>query len=160
MFDGSFRNDKRNGHGQLAITDSQSGRKDEKYSGMFKDDMFHGSGVHVNKHGDVYEGDFVKGKREGIGKLKQTRPEETLQYLGDFKADLFHGRGQLDIEKSGEDQVVNACVSVKPTTHYNGTFKQGKMDGDGELYEGAIEITQVPTTGDDPDPSLQTFEAG
>lgn len=44
--------------------------QNEKYSGCFKNDQYHGSGVHVNASGDVYDGEFKHGKRHGLGNLK------------------------------------------------------------------------------------------
>lgn len=75
VFEGSFKRDKRHGSGHLIIQDRRSGGKDEKYSGTFLEDMFHGSGVHVNKAGDVYDGEFFRGKRHGVAKLKVNRED-------------------------------------------------------------------------------------
>lgn len=93
VFEGSFKKDKRHGEGHLIIQNTRSGGKEERYSGTFFGDMYHGSGVHVNKQGDVYEGEFVKGRRHGVGKLKTSRENYSLEYIGDFQNDQFEGTG-------------------------------------------------------------------
>ena len=94
IYDGPYREDKKHGQGQLVI---KLGQRQEKYCGFFENDLYHGSGVHVNQLGDIYEGDFERGKRSGIGKLKQTRKEFTLKYAGEFANGEFDGQGQLEL---------------------------------------------------------------
>ena len=66
-FEGMFQDDKKEGEGQLIIQGVKSQgtapRVTEKYSGFFSKDQFHGSGVHVNERGDVYDGEFQYGKK-------------------------------------------------------------------------------------------------
>lgn len=53
--------------------------KDKTYKGTFQDGRFHGYGVINYGNGDLYEGYFVKDKREGKGKMKITRNNETYE---------------------------------------------------------------------------------
>ena len=59
-----FANDKKEGEGQLIIEQREGQEKAEdstlieKYSGHFKQDKYHGNGVHVNAAGDIYDGEF------------------------------------------------------------------------------------------------------
>ena len=66
-FEGMFKDDKKEGEGQLIIQGAKSKgtamKVTEKYSGYFSRDQFHGSGVHVNEKGDVYDGEFLYGKK-------------------------------------------------------------------------------------------------
>lgn len=39
----------------------------ERYIGEFKDDRLHGRGAYTFKDGGVYEGPFIKDKKEGHG---------------------------------------------------------------------------------------------
>jgi len=149
LFTGSYSNDKKQGMGQLTVTDPHTGHPVEKYQGMYKNDQFHGSGVHSNKDGDHYDGEFANGKREGVGKLKQTTSGFVLSYIGDFKANKFDGHGQLEIERKDEEpRVLSPNLSIQPVLLYNGTFKDGKKDGHGELLRGAIVITDDQETSE------------
>lgn len=39
------------------------------YVGEYKDNMRHGFGKAIHENGMEYEGEFIKGKREGEGKI-------------------------------------------------------------------------------------------
>lgn len=58
VYDGEWKYDKREGHGQL-IT------KHIKYSGSFKADQYHGYGVYCDQEGRVYCGDWEYGIQHG-----------------------------------------------------------------------------------------------
>ena len=60
VFDGEWFQGMKQGKGQL-IT------KKEKFSGNFYKDRYHKNGVLVESDGSVYEGDWVLGKKEGMG---------------------------------------------------------------------------------------------
>jgi hypothetical protein len=96
IFDGEFQNDKKDGLGQLCIKSLKKGTQvvqEEKYSGQYKNDQYHGSGVHVNSNGDVYDGEFMHGQRHGLGNVKINDEHKEITYLGEFKNGRFHGKG-------------------------------------------------------------------
>ena len=55
----------------------------ETYDGEFYLDVFHGKGIFRYKNGDVYEGDWTGGKRNGFGKL--TAADGKVKYQGEWK---------------------------------------------------------------------------
>ena len=55
----------------------------ETYDGEFYLDEFHGKGTYRFKNGDVYEGDWAAGKRNGFGKLTGT--DGKVKYQGEWK---------------------------------------------------------------------------
>jgi len=99
------------------------------YEGSWKDDFWHGFGRWGTITG-TYEGDFVKGRREGQGKMdfkKKSQPlspqshEETSYYEGSWKEDKPHGIGTY------------VCPSAYETK-YEGEWEFGKRSGKGILF--------------------------
>ena len=74
-FEGEYRNGER-ARGVLRYDG-------ETYDGEFYLDEFHGKGTYRFKNGDVYEGDWVAGKRNGFGKLTGT--DGKVKYQGEWK---------------------------------------------------------------------------
>lgn len=44
--------------------------------GCFEDGKFQGKGIYKWKNGNTYEGEFVKGKRQGMGKFVSTNGDQ------------------------------------------------------------------------------------
>ncbi|KAL4108411.1 hypothetical protein PRIC1_000127 [Phytophthora ramorum] len=80
IYDGSWQNDERCGYGHCVIS---GGR--ETYSGQWRANAFHGSGKYTDAEGSVYEGEFVHGKKHGVGKLiapvAEVQSDSTAQHL-------------------------------------------------------------------------------
>ncbi|CDJ41691.1 MORN repeat-containing protein, putative [Eimeria tenella] len=132
-YDGSWVRDERHGHGVLAhesvgylyVGQWQHNKKcgeghlysrSERYWGQFLDNKYHGRGRYVRRDGLEYEGEFVSGRFEGLGKLTIMRNE---------------GRQTLAENKEG--------VVVR------GGFESGKVTGvvtavysDGRTYTGEL----------------------
>ena len=65
---------------------------------VFENDIFSGTGgVLCDIKGNIYEGDFEKGKFEGYGHYKMSNGDT---YIGEFKEGKFHGKGQYN-DKEG-----------------------------------------------------------
>ena len=73
----------KSGKGQL-IT------KKEKFSGHFYKDKYHKNGVLVESDGSIYEGDWVLGKREGMGQYRSSNGD---LFIGEFFNNKYHGKG-------------------------------------------------------------------
>ena len=59
-----------------------------KYTGSFRFGLFEGNGTYTDKiSGDVYNGTFEKGKREGYGILQK----DNIKYKGEFKNNMRNG---------------------------------------------------------------------
>ena len=97
------------------------------YIGELLNNQFHGKGILYYKDGKIeYDGDFIKGKREGKGKYIW---EDGQYYIGQWVNNLKHGKG-IEYYKNG-------------TIRYVGDFNNGKLEGygkyiyeDGEYYIG------------------------
>lgn len=69
--------------------------------------------------GDVYEGEFVDGKKEGYGKLTLSKGRESFSYQGHFRNDKIDGEGELTYANGDT---------------FKGSFTEGKKNGEG-VYE-------------------------
>lgn len=90
--------------------------KDKTYKGQFQDGHFWGEGIINYGNGDIYEGTFVKGKKEGRGRLKIARLNE--EYEGEFANDKMHGHGRVTY---GNGDV------------FDGEWKESKKHGRGRM---------------------------
>ena len=130
FYEGEFKKDKPHGKGSFynALTK-------EKYSGEWFQGLKHGYGIWVRDrfsyggfwlnnephgygilrydNGDLYEGKFAFGLKQGTG---QEQLIDGTKYIGHFRGGLYDGYGQLT-KPEGES--------------YVGQFKKGKMDGRG-----------------------------
>ena len=85
VYEGDFRNDKREGQGRFTRNDGTV------IQGEFYNDTPHGQGTMVNsKDGLVFEGTFKNGE---FHKGKLTFGSRT--YVGEFKRNVFHGAGKF-----------------------------------------------------------------
>ena len=85
-----------------------------EYTGEMRDGVPHGKGVFKYKNGNEYDGEFIKGMKDGHGRYKSNEGEYdgfwkedkkdghgkyTFKngdlYIGEFKADMFSGQGIL-----------------------------------------------------------------
>ena len=92
------------------------------YEGDWNNDEITGEGIEKiqNENGiTIYNGNFIKGKKNGKGKL--TLPNG-FEYYGDFNDDLLEGNG---IFKWNEDK------------YYNGQWKKNCIEGYGILNENS-----------------------
>lgn len=107
QYEGGMRNGKQHGKGIVSYNGtvctgewsdgrctSQSIKKSIpdgcSYEGEHTNGIPHGSGIMIFPNGNVYEGQFKFGKKDGFG-------EEDLigggKYIGEYKNDFFHGTG-------------------------------------------------------------------
>lgn len=109
-YTGSISAGKFNGQGELFCNSSNY------YKGFFVDGLLNGKGE-ANDLDDIYVGDFVNGKYDGLGVLTE---KEGNKYEGEFKKGYFEGKGKLQTSK-GES--------------YVGGFERGEYSGYGEKKE-------------------------
>ncbi|CDR95870.1 MORN repeat protein, putative [Babesia bigemina] len=109
---GQWVSDKRNGYGELQTPTFI-------YSGIFKNNTFHGTGKLVHAGGDTYEGDFENGQYCGRGKLisidgtvkigsfrnnelqgvcSMIKPDGRI-YVGKLHGEVLHGPGKIIYDK-------------------------------------------------------------
>lgn len=125
-----------------------------KYIGNFKNGMFNGKGkmiynndfflikggyIYRSEKLGYYQGDWINGKRDGIGTLCSSDSCESRNfiYVGEWKDDMKHGNG---IMYYGRNKIINHLAK------YDGSWKAGMRHGkgtytfpDGSFYEGEWE---------------------
>ncbi len=96
-----------------------------RYEGGVRDGNPDGRGIMIFPNGDIYDGEFANGKRNGTGTFKF---HDGTKYTGQFEDDFYNGHGTMTFP--------NGNV-------YDGQFRHGKYDGqavftfsDGAKYEG------------------------
>ncbi len=131
VYEGDFKNDKRNGRGKETYDNG------DFYEGEFKNGKVHGRGKETYANGDVYEGEWKDDKLHGRG--KKTFANGDI-YEGDFKDDVYHGRGKFtkpdgegyegewtDGKKNGKGKITYANGDVYEGQWYNGRKKKRKL---------------------------------
>ncbi|POM81354.1 Hypothetical protein PHPALM_689 [Phytophthora palmivora] len=120
IYDGAWENDQRCGYGHCVIS---CGR--ETYSGQWRANAFHGTGQYTDAEGSIYEGEFVQGKKHGVGKVIApvvevqsdcTIQNHTEQYSGEWRDGCREGLGDA-IFADG--------------SRYSGQWKDDLQDGEG-----------------------------
>ena len=100
-----------------------------KYIGQVENNLQEGFGTFYYTSGSIYEGEWKKGKKEGIGKFYCNKePFDGDRYEGNWKNDKQDGKG---------------TYFFKEGDIYDGNWKDGKQEGkgiydynDGNRYEG------------------------
>ena len=112
-YEGDCRKGKANGKGRATGTDL--------YIGEFKDGLPHGKGIYRWKNGDFYEGDWVRGKKEGKGGMsfkRSGKPDSVIS--GYWKNDLYSGLNiKPYIIHSRSYKVIKVSVSKNPKQSSN-----------------------------------------
>ncbi|KAE9064301.1 hypothetical protein PF005_g29414, partial [Phytophthora fragariae] len=120
IYDGAWENDQRCGYGHCVIS---GGR--ETFSGQWCGNAFHGIGKYTDAEGSVYEGEFVRGKKHGVGKLtapvmelqsESTETHQTEQYSGEWRDGCREGVGDAVFADG---------------SRYSGQWKDDLQDGEG-----------------------------
>lgn len=123
---------------------------DGRYSeGYWKTGFLHITGRVIEPSGSWYEGDFVRGSREGVGSLQTLEPKTA--FYGHWSMDKRNGTGKelqadgsvydgnfVQDERHGEGKLV-----YRNGNSYTGSFVDGQQSGlglfvwtDGRRYEG------------------------
>lgn len=85
QYEGDCKKGKANGNGKAEGTD--------QYLGEFKDGLPHGTGIYRWKNGDIYDGEWAKGKREGDGGMSYKRTGKADSVVtGFWKKDVYIGK--------------------------------------------------------------------
>ncbi len=126
-YEGSYLSGKKNGYGMYTWAADADGRT-ASYAGYFASDLREGEGTFTYADGSVYQGSFVKDKKEDVsGTLTLPNGDS---YVGEFHEDRREGHGEY--------RYANGDV-------YTGEFKDGLPDGegtyvfaDGRTYHGGF----------------------
>ena len=117
IYEGEFKNDKKNGTGKLKYK-----ILNDTYEGEFQDNVITGIGFYTWSNNDTYKGSFVNGKMHGKGLYKWPDGGE---YYGDYINNIKEGNGVF--------KWVNGKV-------FEGPFKNGRPHGVGKLKTNNKEI--------------------
>jgi hypothetical protein len=135
-YEGSWLNGKKHGYG---IQTYPSG---DRYEGGWKEGEWHGYGDMIRpSEGRQYQGGFVRGQEHGFALIRRRAPDGRV-YEGGIRQGHRHGYGNLStpmgtMEGGFKDDKQDGWQEVRaPGRHdYSGTYKDGKMEGIGRLYE-------------------------
>lgn len=136
---GNFTNGFYDGKGELKAKDNS-----ESYIGNFRNNKFHGKGRYNLSNGDVYDGDWVDGKRTGkcvyvFGEQSDFYGE---RYEGEVLNGKWHGKGKF-FYASGDvydgdwvnGQKTGSCnYTFADGRKYSGEVLNGKWNGKGKYY--------------------------
>ena len=151
LFDGKLQNNKMNGNGYMIWNN-----KNEKYTGMWKDNLQNGYGIHIwydtkneNKYfRDRYVGEWKEGKRNGYGKFyysngniyegywKNNSKEgfgilyynDRSKYVGIFKNDNMYEINDKNDKNKKEDIKKSKIVKDKKINRINKNIDEIKLN--------------------------------
>ncbi|KAL4445509.1 hypothetical protein ABPG74_004583 [Tetrahymena malaccensis] len=113
IYQGQFKEDKKNGKGTYFYNESSDSKK---YEGEWVNDKMEGFGVFEWRNGDRYEGYFKNGLRNGKGISFYNESSDSKKYEGEYVNDKMEGFGVFEW-RNGD--------------RYEGYFKNGLRNGNG-----------------------------
>jgi hypothetical protein len=138
IFDGTFKNNLKDG--TMAI---RSKNESTSLISTWKNDrIWEGNAIIHEPNGDVYTGQFVKGKRHKLGTLvfsSSSEPEKKIVYSGEWKENKREGHGITTYNKKEYEN-----------TWYKDKIENGEgvqMDINGNLYIGGFKNSKYQGKG-------------
>ncbi|KAM4537906.1 alsin isoform 1-T1 [Fundulus diaphanus] len=153
IYTGSFKNGLEDGFGEFVGPNKALG-KDDIYQGYWKEGKMNGLGTYRYASGEVYDGSFQDGMRQGHGMLRSGKHNTSSPsvFIGQWLQDKKTGYGVFDDITKGEKYMGMwqdhqrqgmGVVVTQFGLYYEGAFKDNKMMGTGILlseddttYEG------------------------
>ncbi|DAZ96476.1 TPA: hypothetical protein N0F65_008343 [Lagenidium giganteum] len=153
IYDGDWKDDQRSGHGHSSL------KNVENYTGSWERNRFHGIGVYTNAEGDIYDGEWWFGVKQGMGKLTVALPKRNdefggvKQYIGEWRSNRFHGTGTIHFIDGTEyvGEFVDGKrhgngIMVSPNgDKYDGQWWKGFRHGEGSFYSAKSATTKEGT---------------
>uniref|UniRef100_A0A8C5PPW7 Alsin Rho guanine nucleotide exchange factor ALS2 n=1 Tax=Leptobrachium leishanense TaxID=445787 RepID=A0A8C5PPW7_9ANUR len=168
VYEGSFQDNTRHGHGLLRsgkltsyspsmfigqwVMDKKTGygvfddiTRGEKYMGLWQDDLRQGNGLVVTQFGLYYEGNFNFNKMMGTGVLLS---EDDTIYEGEFSDDwTLNGKGLLTM--SNGDCIEGVFVGIWGSgIKVNGTYLKPTLY-DGEIENKSLKLGNLSVPADE-----------
>ena len=137
IYNGDWRRDQKHGIGKIVkYSDANEHPIETVYEGEWEDNIFHGKGKFLNYRGDIYTGDFLKGERNGFGKIIYYNDEETEWYEGTWRDDAEYGKGKKMFKNGDfyEGQYYNFDEVFMDD--YGHRYKGKKIFANGDIYVG------------------------
>ena len=124
-----------------------------RYSGKWRNGVFHGQGTLINDNGDTYTGEFIDGEKNGRGVYKHSNG---MVREGDFENER-HVRGKLiHPDYTFQGTFVNQKPHTGTFTYKNGMVREGEFENErhvrGKLirpdytFQGTF-VNEKPHTG-------------
>uniref|UniRef100_A0A3Q1C8E6 VPS9 domain-containing protein n=1 Tax=Amphiprion ocellaris TaxID=80972 RepID=A0A3Q1C8E6_AMPOC len=153
IYTGAFKNGLEDGFGEF-VAPNKTLNKSDHYQGHWKDGKMHGLGTYRYASGEVYDGSFQDGMRQGHGMLRSGKLNTSSPsvFIGQWLQDKKTGYGVFDDITKGEkfmgmwqdhQRQGTGVVVTQFGLYYEGAFKDNKMTGTGILlseddttYEG------------------------
>jgi hypothetical protein len=136
LYEGILVKGKKNGKGIMIYATQATGNGDV-YDGDFKDDKKEGNGKMTYANGDIYDGDFKDDKKEGKGKMTYANGDvydgvfKDDKKEGNGKMNFKNGkRFIIDMSKKSTFYKENTGY---PDDIYEGNWKEDKMNGKGKF---------------------------
>jgi hypothetical protein len=115
------------------------------YKGNITDAVFSGQGTLTFTNGDVYEGNFENGMREGKGIYRSAERD----FDGDWEEDLLHGTAKIVFKEGTKgsvddvvfDRGIPSCTWILPSIASH--LKDSYLDKIARVDEGAVEACLV-----------------
>ena len=109
------------------------------YEGSFVNGKREGKGTYIFKNGDKYEGEFKAGMKDGYGKYSYSNGNV---YEGNWKDDEKNGQGVYYFLTHNDFEELRTKEITKVCNIYKGDFKDGKFEGNGivTFKNGDIEL--------------------
>lgn len=122
------------------------------YYGMKSNGLMNGKGIFIEKNKQIYHGEFIKGKKEGFGILKDENNK--VIYEGEWKSNKYNGKGKLFNHKEKFSNKLfnyrNMDTIENNWEYYKGEFSNGLFNGygvwmlnNGKFYEGEFKSGYV-----------------
>lgn len=119
-----------------------------RYSGNYKDGLYHGLGTLISANGDIiYTGNFRYGVYHGHGNLTYQNGGSYGSYTGEFRRGVYHGDGVL----TSPDGTIYGGRFQNGAFHGKGVFQRGNFYASGEFQnnlihgEGTVVIKDILT---------------
>ncbi|NEU09814.1 hypothetical protein GZH53_15920 [Flavihumibacter sp. R14] len=114
-YEGSCKKGKASGEGKAEGTD--------QYSGEFKEGLPHGKGIYRWKNGNFYQGDWVRGQKEGNGGMAYKRPGKPDSIVtGFWKKDIYIAKYEKPFKlyhRTMQVTQTDVKFTVSPTNEIN-----------------------------------------
>jgi hypothetical protein len=127
LYEGFFEEGKKCGYGEIKYNHKTLNNNivEIYYKGEFKNDLYNGKGYLEYNNNDIFEGDFINGKRsKGILKTKD------FIYEGTFLFDTINNNIPPDLKCRG----ISGCGRMETNDYiYNGDYKNGLKEGNGHI---------------------------
>jgi len=121
----------------------------DSYEGKFKKGLPHGYGVYKWKNGNIYEGDWREGERNGKGTLYSAVNNEKItgywrdnEFVKEIKEAEYHIVEKYNVQSVTVRKIGNISNKVTVKLRRDGQFKSNQMDMNIAVSSGILSKSQ------------------